>query len=319
MPYSSGSVFRTPSRKEFVRSSGITSRCPRSSCARDLTDPNVIAQFAELVGTPEDLRMLCLLTYADMKAVSPEVLTSWKEDLLWQLYVATYYYLLHGFADDRYLQEEDIEGEINGILRFVASRVGVDDLRNFLDGVPRQYLRATPKDQIARHFEQYQKLSEEVEVVMHVARRDGFHEIMVMTPDRPYLFSRITGVLSSYGMNILRAQAFANRSGIVVRPHHVRGCQGTAHEEPAGGRSAATGDGRRRCRSSPGRRTAAPQDDQCLRISSGRKAPCQPGSTSMMNLRIGVRSSRSPPATTSVCCSTSLACCPITVATSRLR
>ena len=182
---------------------------------RDLTDPNVIAQFAELVGTPEDLRMLCLLTYADMKAVSPEVLTSWKEDLLWQLYVATYYHLLHGFADDRYVGEEDIEGEINGILRFVAFRVGVDDLRNFLDGVPRQYLRATPKDQIARHFEQYQKLSEEVEVVMHVARRDGFHEIMVMTPDRPYLFSRITGVLSAYGMNILRAQAFANRSGIV--------------------------------------------------------------------------------------------------------
>ena len=182
---------------------------------RDLTDPNVIAQFAELVGTPEDLRMLCLLTYADMKAVSPEVLTSWKEDLLWQLYVATYNHLLHGFADDRYVQGEDLEGEINGILRFVASRVGVDDLRSFLDGVPRQYLRTTPKDQIARHFEQYQRLSEEVEMVMHVARRDSFHEILVMTPDRPYLFSRITGVLSSYGMNILRAQAFANRSGVV--------------------------------------------------------------------------------------------------------
>ncbi len=52
-------------------------------------------------------------------------------------------------------------------------------------------------------------------MVMHLARRDGFHEILVMTSDRPYLFSRITGVLSSYGMNILRAQAFANRSGVV--------------------------------------------------------------------------------------------------------
>ena len=182
---------------------------------RDLADPNVIAQFAKLVGTREDLRMLCLLTYADMKAVSPEVLTSWKEDLLWQLYVETYNHLLHGFADDRYMQEEDLEGEINGILRFVPSHAGVAALRSFLDGVPRQYLRTTPKDQIARHFEQYQKLSEEVEMVMHVAGRDGFHEILVMTPDRPYLFSRITGVLSSYGMNILRAQAFANRSGVV--------------------------------------------------------------------------------------------------------
>src|SRR5439155_22994741 len=40
--------------------------------------------------TADNLRMLCLLTYADMKAVNNEVVTPWKEDLLWQLYVETY-------------------------------------------------------------------------------------------------------------------------------------------------------------------------------------------------------------------------------------
>ena len=182
---------------------------------RDITDPKVISQFSELVGTPEDLRMLCLLTYADMKAVSPEVLTPWKEELLWQLYVETYNHLLHGFADDRYIQEEGLEEEINGILRFVPEIVTEDTLRSFLDGVPRQYLKTTPKEQIAKHFEQYQLLSEDVEMVMHLARRDGFEEVLVMTEDRPYLFSRITGILSSFGMNILRAQAFANNRGVV--------------------------------------------------------------------------------------------------------
>src|SRR5207245_7316895 len=55
---------------------------------RDIYDPATIHWFAEKVGTPERLKMLCLLTYADIKAVNPEALTPWKAENVWQLYIA---------------------------------------------------------------------------------------------------------------------------------------------------------------------------------------------------------------------------------------
>ena len=47
---------------------------------RDIFDPETVRAFAEKVETPERLKMLCLLTYADIKAVNPEALTPWKAE-----------------------------------------------------------------------------------------------------------------------------------------------------------------------------------------------------------------------------------------------
>jgi len=182
---------------------------------RDFSDESVVIQFADLVGSVDDLRMLCLLTYADIKAVNNEVMTPWKEDLLWQLYVETYNRLMLGLADDRYDQQPSLEADIGSVLRELPKKTNAQDVREFLHGVPRQYLKNTPKNQIAEHFFLSRKLAT-VPMVAHLARREGLiYEVLVMTADRPYLFSKITGVLSYFGMNILRGQAFANRSGTI--------------------------------------------------------------------------------------------------------
>jgi [protein-PII] uridylyltransferase len=182
---------------------------------RDFSDDSVISQFADLVGSVDDLRMLCLLTYADIKAVNIEVLTPWKEDLLWQLYVETYNRLMLGLADDRYDKQPGLEDDIVSVMKELPKKTSVQDVRDFLDGVPRQYLKNTPKDQIAEHFLLSRKLAT-VPMVAHLARREGrIYEVLVMTADRPYLFSKITGVLSYFGMNILRGKAFSNRAGTI--------------------------------------------------------------------------------------------------------
>ena len=182
---------------------------------RDIGDPDVVAAFADRVGTAEDLRMLCLLTYADMKAVSPEVLTSWKEELLWQLYVDTYDHLKHGFAEDRYESREELTAELKSMQRLLPSDVDIESLRTFLDGFPRQYLRNTPAERVVGYYKQYARLGADRPMVMHWADQGQLSELLVMTADRPRLFSRITGTLSAFGLNIVRAQAFANRQGIV--------------------------------------------------------------------------------------------------------
>ena len=57
-------------------------------------------EFAAVVGSEERLKLLCLMTLADVDAVSPETLTRWKEDLLWRVYVDTYNCLTLQYGDD---------------------------------------------------------------------------------------------------------------------------------------------------------------------------------------------------------------------------
>ena len=68
--------------------------------------------------------------------------------------------------------------------------------------------------QIAEHFLLSRQLSARP-MVMHLAKSDSVYELLVMTADRPFLFSKITGVLSYFGMNIVRGQAFSNRHGTI--------------------------------------------------------------------------------------------------------
>jgi [protein-PII] uridylyltransferase len=181
---------------------------------RDFSDRHVIDQFADMVGTPDNLRMLCLLTYADMKAVNNEVVTPWKEDLLWQLYVEAYNRITLGLADDQYTQQQELESDIQAIINLLPEGMPSQQIRDFLDGFPRQYLKTTPKKQIADHFLLSRKLADRP-MVMHMAKNGAVYDLLVMTADRPGLFSKIAGVLSFFGMNIIRAQAFSNRHGTI--------------------------------------------------------------------------------------------------------
>src|SRR5262249_21750510 len=80
---------------------GHHTQMSRIAFRRDTEDPEIVRQLADLVGIEERLKMLCLLTLADVDAVSPDTLTPWREELLWRLYVDTYNHLTLGYADER--------------------------------------------------------------------------------------------------------------------------------------------------------------------------------------------------------------------------
>src|SRR4030081_712422 len=86
----------------------VASHLEMSAAARrDVFDPANVKTFAEKVGVPERLKMLCLMTYADIKAVNPEAMTAWKAENLWQLYIAAANYLSRS-ADERvHTQDND--------------------------------------------------------------------------------------------------------------------------------------------------------------------------------------------------------------------
>jgi [protein-PII] uridylyltransferase len=103
---------------------------------RDIFNPETVAAFAEKVGTPERLKMLCLLTYADIKAVNPEALTPWKAENVWQLYIGAANYLSRS-ADQRV---HDANGEKLARLRSLAPVMSAK-FKDFVEGFPQRYLR----------------------------------------------------------------------------------------------------------------------------------------------------------------------------------
>ncbi|HZP18183.1 MAG TPA: ACT domain-containing protein, partial [Terriglobales bacterium] len=179
---------------------------------RDIYDPATIQSFADKIGTPERLKMLCLLTYADIKAVNPDALTPWKAENVWQLYISAANCMTRT-ADQR-LHAETEKDETVSRLRALAPK-SERRIQEFLDGLPRRYLRTYRPAEILRHLEMAGRLAEDP-VQLHLDRGRNWFELTVVTPDRPFLFSKIAGSLAAWGMNIVKADAFSDAAGVVV-------------------------------------------------------------------------------------------------------
>ncbi|GAB4241842.1 MAG: [protein-PII] uridylyltransferase [Acidobacteriota bacterium] len=189
---------------------------------RDLEDEEVISKFADLVRDPERLRLLTLLTYADISAVAPGTLNEWKRDLLWQLYVQTYRRLTLGYGKKR-IEEEDIGVRL---IRNLSKDLDPFDFEQFLEGFPQRYLRSFSPAAVYRHYRLSLRLGRDNPVEAVIRRRGNFYELVVITPDQRRLFARIVGLLSYFEMNILRATGFANKRQTILDVFHFEDEQG---------------------------------------------------------------------------------------------
>lgn len=183
-----------------------------SALRRDIFDAETVRAFAGKVQTPELLRMLTLFTYADINAVHPDALTPWKAENLWRLYIATANYL------DRSVDDERVEAqEAQELVARVAALV--PDQRaavaEFLEGFPERYVLTRSPEQIRTHFRMAERLGAD-RVQLDFRYAPAVSELTVVTPDRALLFANMTGALAAWGMNIVTANAFSNRNGIVV-------------------------------------------------------------------------------------------------------
>jgi [protein-PII] uridylyltransferase len=180
---------------------------------RDTEDPEIVKDFAAFVATEDRLKMLCLMTLVDIEAVSPETLTPWKEELLWRLYVDTYNHLTQRYGDDL------IERNQAGLKELLAQRpddVAAAEITGFLEGLPQRYLQLFTPDAIYRHVRLARDIHPD-EVHLSLERADAtVWSLAVATLDKPFLFSNICGVLSSFGMNIIRGHALTNPNGLVL-------------------------------------------------------------------------------------------------------
>jgi len=184
---------------------------------RDIFDPSTVSGFAGTVGNLERLQRLSLLTYADIHAVNPEALTPWKAEMLWQLFVATSNHFSRTLDRDR-LHASD-ESFLLEQVRQETGTASKTEIERFLEGFPRRYLAVHSPGEIAAHFALYQRLGSEP-VQTEIKSTHHAFTLTLLSADRPALFAAIAGVLAAWGMNIVKADAFANSAGVVLDTFH---------------------------------------------------------------------------------------------------
>ncbi len=197
---------------------------PDLAFRRDITDATVLVDFARLVGAPELLRMLYVLTVADIKAVGPDVWSDWKGELLADLYNRAMQ-ILSGRPYNHLERErlQMVREAVRSSIVPLGSRKDPDAWGKWadeqLDALPPFYLMTEQPDRIARDLDMIQQLSDaEVKIEGEFDPETETVSYRVFAPGRfgHGSFHCIAGILSGLRMNILAAQVCTTSNGVVI-------------------------------------------------------------------------------------------------------
>ncbi len=201
----------------------------RTATTRNLDDPEVIAEFANIVKTPSNLDALFLFTFADSSATSPDGWTGWKESLMLQLHTVTRNFLADG--REKYSQKLDADRLAlrDGVLSIMREDYHSDVTRHFEQMPPpafnfRQAAQIVTHVRTVRHFlqretEKLDPLASCMKWIDHTEK--GYTELVLATRDKPLLLEKICCALASEQINILSADLFTRKDGIVVNIFRV--------------------------------------------------------------------------------------------------
>ncbi len=175
---------------------------------RDITDPQVIHEFAKLVGSRDYLNHLYLLTVADIRATNPELWNSWKQNLLRDLFKHTAR-ALHRGLDSPIDKEEAIAQkmlEAKGMLFDKNTGIDESQINSLWKAFGDEYFLRYFSDEIAWHTAVI--IENRAHTPLVKLRRDnerGSTEILIYTHDHDHLFALMVSELDRLGLNILAA------------------------------------------------------------------------------------------------------------------
>jgi len=196
-----------------------------TSQRRDLEDANVIRHVAQTIQSPPALSMLTLHSFADAMGTSEKLWNGFKDSLLRTLYDKTLRVVTGGtsFIRARVQERDRLQREVR---RLVLAQVPGEEIEAHFDALPPRYFRVLSPDEMAADVNlanrflrlQMQEDRSGLDPVVHWQSEPdrGYTSLRVCTWDRPRLFSRIVGSLSSVGLNILNAQVFSRTDGLAL-------------------------------------------------------------------------------------------------------
>jgi [protein-PII] uridylyltransferase len=189
--------------------------------SRDLNDPKTIRDFAALVQSRERLKLLLLLTVADIRAVGPGVWTGWKGQLLRTLYFETEPLLGGGHTT---MTKSERVARAQDALRQRLSTWPKQDLERFIERHYPSYWLRTDLDVVAEHARLLANADAEGKPIVTRIATDAFRgvtEITLLAPNHPRLLAMAAGACTGAGANIVDAQISTTRDGMALDTIHL--------------------------------------------------------------------------------------------------
>jgi [protein-PII] uridylyltransferase len=184
---------------------------------RNLNDPDTLNTFTTRFNSIKELDLLYLVTYADLSAVNPAVWTSWKSELLSELYNKARAMLEEQLTGEEYLMSSTyvIPKEISKHSELISE----DHVQEHIESINDiAYAHHFSDEEIARHVEE---ISKGGNISVLFKELSDFTNITVITKDSPSLLSKLCGVLSINDANIHDAKIFTRKDAIVIDTFNV--------------------------------------------------------------------------------------------------
>ena len=179
---------------------------------QDIHQPAVIRKFSKTVASPERLKGLYLLSYAELRAVAPGTLTAWKKILLSELYERTLKYL----QDPESLEQQPLATRA-GVFKALHRELPVNDIEEHLLRMPQDYLLTASSEEVALHIRLIQSLKDKLFILHHQFHEGGnFHNLTLCCPTGRESFKKLVGTVTAKNLNILGAQIYLKQSDIVI-------------------------------------------------------------------------------------------------------
>ena len=176
---------------------------------RDLHDEQTIMHFSDKVKNLNQLKMLYLLTFADIKSVGPEAWTDWKNSLLMELFLKT----SHLFEGDAGTEKLSKGSEM---VKKLEELLPSEIVSEYSEHLPARYLSCYPWEEIAQHIQMARSLEKESVLVEWEAKEGARARVTLCTKDRYGLFSKIAGSMFINRLNILEAQIHTWGNGVAL-------------------------------------------------------------------------------------------------------
>ncbi|MCB8873985.1 [protein-PII] uridylyltransferase [Acidisoma silvae] len=199
---------------------------------RDIDDPKTILDLVDTVQSPERLKLLLVLTVADMRAVSPKVWNGWKATLLRELYTRVAEVLAGGLATT----ERDVR--VARAKEAAAERLSdwtAEDIATFLDlGYPAYWLSFDPAthERHGRVIRDASHRNAPLSVQHEVLHNRAVTEVTVYAADHAGLFSRIAGALAIAGASIVDARIHTLTNGMALDTFWIQDANGGIFASP---------------------------------------------------------------------------------------
>jgi [protein-PII] uridylyltransferase len=181
--------------------------------SRDLSDPKTIRMFADIVQSPERLKLLLLLTVADIRDVGPQTWNGWKGQLLRTLYYETE--PLVGGGHVIIGAKERAQRAADAFKKAAANHRDIDADAFIARHYPDYWLKTDLKKQL-EHARFLTELAKSDRTLATRATTDAFTsitELTVFAPDHPRLLARFAGACAAAGANIVGAHISTTRDG----------------------------------------------------------------------------------------------------------